>query len=414
MTIAEAYLGGSQVFRRLKNGRHGQLIERYAARLVEDDLARQGTWRCLNVVGGLLSWMASHRIKVTDLNETRVERYLRDRGNRQTIQAGDRAALKRWLSVLRAAGTIAPAVQSQATPHDQIFAEFGDYLRRERGLSPKSIVRHLPFIRQFLREVCPAGAGDLGEIRQEAVIAYIERHARDWSPSSGKAMCSSLRTFLRYLHHQGLHQLSLAGCVPSIRRWKLSSLPSYLSAAQVHKVLDSCDRATAMGRRDYAILIMLARLGLRADEVATLTLNDIDWRSGEMLLSAKGRQRARMPIPPDVGEAVVAYLRDGRPKSPCRRLFLRTLAPHVGFSSGSSITWIAKTALERAEIHGCAHHGAHVFRHSLATELLRSGATLSEIGQLLRHESHDTTRIYAKVDVDTLRTLSLPWPGGAQ
>jgi len=166
--------------------------------------------------------------------------------------------------VLRATGTIAPAVRPQITPHDKIFAEFGDYLQRERGLTTKSIVRHLPFIRQFLREVCPAGESDLGEIRQEAVIAYIERHARDWSPSCGKAMCSSLRTFLRYLHHQGLHQLSLAGCVPSIRRWKLSSLPSYLSAAQVHKVLDSCDRATAMGRRDYAILIMLARLGLRA------------------------------------------------------------------------------------------------------------------------------------------------------
>src|SRR5271166_5227141 len=143
MTITEAYLGGSQVFRRLKDGPHGQLIERYAARLVDDGLARQGTWRCLNVVGGLLSWMASHRIKVTDLNEARVERYLRDRGKRQTIQAGDRAALKRWLSVLRATGTIAPAVlQWQATPHDQIFTEFGDYLRRERGLSPKSIVRH--------------------------------------------------------------------------------------------------------------------------------------------------------------------------------------------------------------------------------------------------------------------------------
>ena len=160
--------------------------------------------------------------------------------------------------------------------------------------------------------------------------------------------------------------------------------------------------------------MMLAKLGLRADEVATLTLDDIDWRAGEMLLSAKGRQQARMPIPPDVGAAVVAYLRDGRPTSSSRRLFLRTPAPHTGFTSGSAITMIAKAALERAGIDGCAHHGAHVFRHSLATELLRSGATLSEIGQLLRHESHDTTRIYAKVDVDTLRTLSLPWPGGAQ
>jgi integrase len=162
------------------------------------------------------------------------------------------------------------------------------------------------------------------------------------------------------------------------------------------------------------MLLLLAKLGLRANEVATLTLDDIDWRAGELLVRAKGRQRARMPMPADVGAAVVAYLRDGRPKSSCQRLFVRTLAPHVGFASGSSVTWVAKTALDRAGIEGCAHRGAHIFRHSLATELLRSGATLSEIGQLLRHESQDTTRIYAKVDIEALRTLSLPWPGGVQ
>ena len=160
--------------------------------------------------------------------------------------------------------------------------------------------------------------------------------------------------------------------------------------------------------------MMLAKLGLRADEVATLTLDDIDWRAGELLVRAKGRQRARMPMPPDVGTAVVAYLRAGRPKSSSRRLFVRTLAPHVGFASGCAITMIAKTALDRVGIEGCAHRGAHIFRHSLATELLRSGATLSEIGQLLRHENHDTTRIYAKVDIDALRTVSQPWPGGAR
>jgi integrase len=182
----------------------------------------------------------------------------------------------------------------------------------------------------------------------------------------------------------------------------------------VQKVLDCCVQATAVGRRDYAMLLLLAKLGLRANEVATLTLDDIDWRAGEFLVRAKGRQRARMPMPADVGAAVVAYLRDGRPKSSCRRLFVRTLAPHVGFASGSSVTWVAKTALDRAGIEGCAHRGAHIFRHSLATELLRSGATLSEIGQLLRHESQDTTRIYAKVDIEALRTLSLPWPGGVQ
>ena len=414
MMIAEEYLGRSRLFRRLKSGPDGQLVEVYAARLGKDGLARHGTWRCLNLVGDLLSWIAGSRSKLTELDERMVERYLRYRGGKQSIQPGDRAALKRWLSVLRDAGSIAPAALLPITSQDQIFEEFAYYLRRERGLAPKSIVRHQPFIRRFLHEVCPAGVGDLGRISQEDVIRYIERHARDWSAESGKAMCWSLRAFLRYLHHRGLNPLALAGCVPSIRQWKLASLPTYLSTAQVQKVLHGCDRATAMGRRDYAILMMLAKLGLRADEVATLTLDDVDWRSGEMLVRAKGRQRAKMPIPPDVGAAVVAYLRDGRPKSSCRRLFLRTLAPNVGFASGCAITMIAKTALERAGIRGYAHQGAHIFRHSLATELLRSGATLSEIGQLLRHESHDTTRIYAKVDVDALRTLSLPWPGGVQ
>ena len=226
-------------------------------------------------------------------------------------------------------------------------------------------------------------------------------------------MCSSLRAFLRYLHHNGLSPLPLAGCVPSIRQWKFANLPTYLSAEQVQKVLDSCDRSSATGRRDYAILMMLAKLGLRANEVATLTLDDIDWRSGEMRVRAKGRQRVVMPIPPDVGAAIVDYLHDAHPRSPCRRLFLRTLAPRVGFASSYAITAIAKTALRRAGIRGFEHQGAHLFRHSLATELLRSDATLSEIGQLLRHNSHDTTRIYAKVDIDTLRTLSQPWPGGA-
>jgi len=410
----EAYLGRSRLYRRLRSEPHGQLVERYAALLVEERLVRHGTWRCLNVVGGLLGWIASRRYKLADLDEQVVERYLRHRGGRQSIQPGDRAALKRWLSVLREDGAIAPLVLTPLTPHDRIFNEFDAYLRSERGLTPKSIVRHLPIIRRFLHEVCSGGAGDLSKISQEDVIRYIERHAQDWSPRTGKVICWSLRAFLRYLHHRGLNSRALAGCVPSMRRWKLATLPTYLSAAQVQKALDGCDRSTVMGRRDYAVLLLLAKLGLRADEVATLTLDDIDWRASEILVRAKGRQRARMPIPPDVGAAIVAYLRNGRAKSSCRRLFVRTLAPYVGFASGCAITMIAKCALDRAGIEGCAHRGAHIFRHSLATELLRSGATLSEIGQLLRHGSHDTTRIYAKVDIDALRTLSLPWPGGVQ
>jgi site-specific recombinase XerD len=414
MMIAEEYLGRSRLFRRLKNRSHGQLIEHYAARLVEVGLVRHGIWRSLKLVSDLLTWIVRSRSMLSDLDEHMVARYLRHRAKKQSIQRTDRAALKRWLSVLRDAGMIAPSTLSPVTPQEQIFAEFGGYLQRERGLASRTIINHLPTIRRFLCEVCPAGVEHLGKINHADVVRYVERHARDGTPGFGKGMCSSLRVFFRYLHHKGLNPLPLAGCVPSIRQWKLANLPTYLSTEQVQNVLDGCDRASTIGRRDYAILMMLAKLGLRANEVATLTLDDIDWRSGEMCIRAKGRQRVGMPIPPDVGAAVAAYLRDRRPKSSCRRLFLRTVTPRVGFASGCAITMIAKTALERAGIRGFARQGAHIFRHSLATSLLRSGATLSEIGQLLRHKSHDTTRIYAKVDIDALRTLSLSWPGGAQ
>lgn len=276
-------------------------------RLIEVGLSRPGTWRSLNVVGNLLTWMATHRFRLSDLDEEMVECYLRHHRAKHSIHLDDRAALKRWLLTLRTAGTIAPAAVPVNTPQDQIFAAFGTYLRSERGLAAKTIVHHLPAIRRFLCEVCPAGASDLDKLTPEEVIRYIERHAQDWSPKSAKGMCWSLRAFLRYLHHTGLHQRALAGCVPSIREWKLASLPTYLSVAQVQKVLDNCDRASAVGRRDFAIWMLLSKLGLRANEVATLTLDDIDWRAGEMLVRAKGRQRARMPTPSDVGAAVVAY-----------------------------------------------------------------------------------------------------------
>ncbi|WP_271608532.1 site-specific integrase [Bradyrhizobium sp. CCBAU 21359] len=200
----EEYLGRSRLYRRLRSGPHGQFVERYATRLVEERLVRHGTWRCLNVVGGLLSWIAGRRYKLVELDEQVVERYLRHRGGRQSIQPGDRAALKRWLSVLREEGAIAPLVLPPLTPHERIFKEFDAYLRSERGLAPRSIVRHLPVIRRFLHEVCSGGAaGALSKISQEDVIRYVERHAQDWSPGTGKAMCWSLRAFLRYLHHWG-------------------------------------------------------------------------------------------------------------------------------------------------------------------------------------------------------------------
>lgn len=413
MTKAD-YLNRSRLFRRLSSGPHGQYARHFASRLIRDGLCRHSSWRSLNLFRDLMCWAAASKLVAVDLNEHVIEAFLGFRAERQSIQPGDRAAMARLLLALREAGLIAPAEMPQPTEHEAIFQAFSDYLEKERGLVRTSVLRHLPVVRQFLAELRPSGAADLGKLDQEDIIRYIERHASDWSPRTGRAMCWALRAFLRYLYFKGLISLALADCVPSIRRWKFASLPTYMSAQQVRSVLDRCDRTTAMGRRDYAVLMILANLGLRASEVAVLTLDDIDWRAGEMLIHAKGRRRSMMPMPPDVGAAIVAYLRDGRPHSSCRRLFLRMLAPHVGFASGCAITMIAKQALDRAGIHGYAHRGAHLFRHSLATDLLRSGATFLEIGQLLRHESIDSTRIYAKVDIDALRPLSLPWPGGVQ
>lgn len=169
----------------------------FAARIIKDELARQGAWRCLSLVGALLNWVTESRSRLSDLDERMIEQFLQHRARKQAIQPGDKAALRRWLSVLRAAGVIAPAVSPPITLHELIFQEYAGYLRRERGLALRSIIRHLPAIRRFLREVCPAGAGDLGKINQGDIVRYAERHASDGSAESAKAMCWSLRAFLR-------------------------------------------------------------------------------------------------------------------------------------------------------------------------------------------------------------------------
>ena len=282
------------------------------------------------------------------------------------------------------------------------------------GITRSTVGSQVPHVRRLLEEIDPAGTGDFAPLCPEVVIGYVERHALDGAPDSGKSMCCSLRSFLRYLHLRGDIAFPLADCVPSIRRWRLAGLPTFLSPEKVQQVLDTCDRTTPLGLRDYSILMVLAKLGLRAGEVVALTLDDIDWRAGEIVVHGKGRRRAIMPLRRDIGSAIVDYLRNSRPASTSRHLFLRVLAPHTGFASGCAVTMIAKQALDRAGVHGYAHHGAHLFRHSLATDLLRSGASFDEIGQLLRHERTDSTRIYAKLDIEKLRTLSQPWPGAVQ
>ncbi len=409
-----AYFSRARNLRRLHEGPLGVYIDLYASRLVREGYRRPTAWRCLRLSGDFSRWLELQQLGVSDVDEETVGRYLADRAGHRRPQKGDRPTLMKLLAVLRQVNVIAAPVPTELGACERIFGDFAGYLGRERGLVRVTIIHHRPVVRLFLQETGARTIDDFAKLDQAGVIGFVERHARDHSPATAKSMCWSLRAFLRYLRWEGWISLDLAGSVPTVRRWRQASLPTYMSAEQVQRVLDGCDRRSAIGRRDFAILILLARLGLRANEAATLMLDDLDWRSGQLLVNGKGRQRTPMPLPRDVGTAIADYLRDGRPRSESRRVFLREDAPHVGFASSPSIFMVANTALRRAGIQGFAHMGAHLFRHSLATELLRSGASLTEIGQLLRHRDHDTTRLYAKVDIDTLRSVSTAWPGGVR
>ena len=223
-------------------------------------------------------------------------------------------------------------------------------------------------------------------------------------------MVTAFRSFFRFLFQNGELQSDLAASVPAVADWRLSIVPKYLLPAEVHRVLGSCDRRTSTGRRDYAVLLLLARLGLRAGEVVSLQLDDIAWRTGEILVRGKGLLHDWMPLPVDVGEALTAYLRKDRPPCKTRRVFVCMKAPRSGFAGPSTVSTIVRRALERAQLHP-ALKGAHVMRHSLATSMLRSGASMGEIGEILRHRIPSTTEIYAKLDFEGLRSLAHPWPG---
>jgi len=280
-------------------------------------------------------------------------------------------------------------------------------LLEECGRSPSTVKNYVPFIDQFLSERFPNRAPSLAMLRAPDVTGFVTRHAHRLSPVRAGLMVTALRSFFRYLRHRGAIVTDLAGGVPTVPNWLFSTLPRFLPASTVERILKRCDRKTSIGRRNYAMLLLLARLGVRAGEVIRLSLDDIDWDSGQITIRGKGGSLAPLPLPPDGGAALAAYLRRDRPHSACRRVLLRHRAPIKGFGNPSTISTIVRRALKHAGVES-AHKGAHVLRHSLATSLLRQGGSLDEIGELLRHQSPNTTTIYAKVDVTALHTLAMP------
>ncbi len=270
------------------------------------------------------------------------------------------------------------------------------------------------FAKRFLAQCFADAEVRLDGLRAVDVVRFVQREAaRLHHPKRSKLMTTALRSFLQYARYRGLISVDLRSSVPTVASWSMASLPRALSSDEVQRLLAHCDRHTAVGRRNWAILLLLARLGLRAGEVVGLAFEDLDWEAGELCIRANGGNSDRLPIPQDVGAALAEYLRHSRPACSSRQVFVRMRAPNRGFASSAAISSIVHRALDRAGLDP-AHKGAHLLRHSVATQMLRQGASLAEIAELLRHRSQQTTMIYAKVDLDLLRPLALPWPGGAQ
>jgi site-specific recombinase XerD len=242
-------------------------------------------------------------------------------------------------------------------------------------------------------------------------VRFILRYTETVSVKHAQLIVCSLRSFFRFLYQRGETAIDLSPSALTVANWRLSELPKFLEPEQVKRLLQSCNQDTLIGRRDYVILLLLARLGLRAGDVVHMTLDDIDWEAGELIVRGKSHRQDRLPLPQDVGEALVRYLSHGRPRCSSRRVFIRIKAPHKGFSSSVAICNIVRRALLRVNLNP-AFKGSHLMRHSLATQMLRGGASLGEIGKLLRHQRLNTTQIYAKVDLKALRALAQPWPGG--
>ncbi len=336
-----AYFRYSKVLRRVHEGPLGVHIDIYAARLLREGHCYQSGARCIRVVADFSRWLARKRLGIDDVDERAVEQYQRFRARYRHPLDGDRLALYRLLAVLREIGAIAPQLPIVPGPLEQIEQDFERYLSQERGLSRVTVIRHRPPLRKFLREYCAEGSASFSKLTGADITHFVERHAHDQSPRSAHSMCWTLRAFTRYLLYRGHIVVDLATAVPSIRTWRFGTLPGYLSPKQVQQVLDHCDQRSSIGKRDYAVLVLLARLGLRANEITTLTLDDIDWHSSRLTIQGKGRRRATLPLLSEVGAALADYLEHGRPPTDSRHVFVRSLAPHSGFASSCAISMIA-------------------------------------------------------------------------
>jgi site-specific recombinase XerD len=382
-----------------------------------DDMRRQGfgpvaVRKHTGLVAGLSGWLMAEDVALSGLSSEVAERFCAARREAGHTYLLTIKALDPLLGYLRGLGVAPPASPSACVgPVEELLSRFRRYLEQERGLVPAAARGYVDKVRPFVARFDGPDGLELWRVDVAEVRGFVVDVCPRLGQRSAQLMVVALRSLLRFLHLDGVIDRSLAGAVPSVFAPRLLGLPKRLEAGQVDALFASCDTATTIGVRDLAILTLLARLGLRAAEVAGLSLDDVDWRAGDLIVRGKGERSERLPLPHDVGETIVMYLRHGRPGSAQdRAVFVRVRAPHRRLSPGG-VTYVVEAAALRA---GLGQIHAHRLRHTAASEMLRAGATLPEVGQVLRHRHARSTTIYAKVDREALRQIARPWPGAVR
>jgi site-specific recombinase XerD len=364
----------------------------------------------LRQVARLSRWLDASGLSVSELDGERVEEFLvfqraggRDRGS------WSRPGLLCLLDVLRGLGVLAPEAPARAaSPTEVLLAVFERHLLAERGLAAGTVRGYVSHARRFVDGL--SSIGELAQVTAAAVTEAVLRESTVVSVAATQNFVAGLRSFLRFCFVEGHIEVDLSQAALPVTGRRRSSLPRGITTTEARALLDSCDRRSALGRRDYAVIVTLLQLGLRRSELAGLTLDDIDWRAGELVVRGKRGREDRLPLPAEVGEAIAAYLRRGRPTSDRREVFLRARAPFGPIAAGT----VASTVRRACRRAGIPEVGSHRLRHTVACEMVAAHVPLVQIGQVLRHHSLQSTAIYARVDIDQLRELAAPWPTGAQ
>ena len=356
-------------------------------------------------------WLGAQGASFLDIDEKTVKAFSAHRCNcpghrgQQSVSRAYVARVERFIQYLGQQGVIRPAVDSVAeTPSP--FLTFRQWLLQHRGLAPVTVGRH----EQLLKRMLPALGLDASQYTAARVRTVILEHIRGRRPAYAKTFVGALRIYLRFLATSGACQPGLDHAIPTVAEWKLSSLPRYLDSGQVDRLSDACRKDGPLRLRDRAVMLLLLQLGLRAGDIASMRPADVDWQEATLLVRGKGRRDVRLPLPQDAGDAVLDYLEHERPNATIDRIFLCANAPFRALRSGGAVSDIVRGALRTAGIEDPPSRRANLIRHTTATTMLRAGATLDEIGTILRHKSPDTTAHYAKVDVATLRQIAQPWP----